>query len=95
MTKVYILLYSVLTPEYNRRCNYMNQTSFIPSLLLAGGADKAAGVVSLSQGGHHLPLDEVLATEAASPVHPLVVQSADVFTLPHEEASLGQFTSTH
>lgn len=63
--------------------------------LFAGGADKAAGVVSLSQGGHHLPLDEVLATEAASPVHPLVVQSADVFTLPHEEASLGQFTSTH
>lgn len=70
-------------------------SSKLPDLLLAGGADEAAGVVSLSQSGHHLALDEVLAAEAASPVHPLVVQSADVFTLPHEEAALSQFTSTH
>lgn len=63
--------------------------------LFAGGADEAARVVSLSQGGHHLPLNEVLAAEATSPVHPLIVQSADIFTLTHEKASLGQFTSTH
>ncbi len=66
-----------------------------PCSLLAGGADEAAGVVGLAQGGHHLPLDEVLAAEAASPVQSLVVQSTDVFTLPHEEASLGQFTTTY
>lgn len=63
--------------------------------LLAGGADEAAGVVGLAKGGNHLPLDEVLAAEAASPVQPLIVQSADVFTLTQKEASLGQFTSTY
>lgn len=63
--------------------------------LLAGGADEAAGVVGLAQCGNHLPLDEVLAAEAASPVQPLIVQSADVFTLTQKEASLGQFTSTY
>lgn len=63
--------------------------------LLAGGADKAAGMVGLAQGRHHLPFDEVLAAEAARPVHPLVVLSADVIALTHEEASLGQLTSTH
>lgn len=52
-------------------------------------------MVGLAQGGHHLPLNEVLAAEAASPIESLVVQSTDVFTLPHEEASLGQFTATH
>lgn len=52
-------------------------------------------MVGLAQGGHHLPLDEVLAAEAASPVESLVVQSTDVLTLPHEEASLGQFTTTY
>lgn len=66
-----------------------------PRFLLAGGADKAAGVVGLAQGGHNLPLDEVLAAEAASPVHSLVVQGADVLALPHEEAPLGQFASTY
>lgn len=63
--------------------------------LLAGGADKAAGVVGLAQGRHHLPLDEVLATEAASPIQPLVVQGTDVFPLTHKETSLGQFASTY
>lgn len=63
--------------------------------LLAGGADKAAGVVGLAQGRHHLPFDEVLAAEAAGPVQPLVVQSADVVPLTHEEASLGQLASTY
>lgn len=52
-------------------------------------------MVGLAQGGHHLPLDEVLAAEAASPVQSLVVQSTDVFTLPHEEASLGQLTTAY
>lgn len=66
-----------------------------PSFLLAGGADETAGVVGFAQGRHHFPLNEVLAAEAASPVHPLVVQSTDVFTLPHEEASLGKFTTTN
>lgn len=50
-------------------------------------------MVGLAQGGHHLPLDEVLAAEASSPVEPLVVQGTDVFTLPYEEASLGQLTT--
>lgn len=63
--------------------------------LLAGGADEAAGVVGLAQGRHHLPFDEVLAAEAAGPVQPLVVQSADVVPLTHEEASLGQLASTY
>lgn len=63
--------------------------------LLAGGADEAAGVVGLAQCRNHLPLDEVLAAEAASPVQPLIIQSADVFTLTQKEASLGQFTSTY
>lgn len=51
-------------------------------------------MVGLAKGRHHLPLDEVLAAEAARPVQPLVVLSADVFALTHEEASLGQLTST-
>lgn len=63
--------------------------------LLAGGADEAAGMVGLAEGRHHLAFDEVLAAEAARPVQPLVVLSADVFALTHEEASLGQLTSTH
>lgn len=63
--------------------------------LLAGRADEAAGVVGLAQGRHHLPFDEVLAAEAAGPVQPLVVQSADVVPLTHEEASLGQLGSTY
>lgn len=63
--------------------------------VLAGGTDEASGVVRLSQGRDHLPLNEVLAAEAASPVQALVVQSADVLTLTHEEASLGQLTSTN
>lgn len=77
--------------------NYIWFRALLPtfSFLLARGADEATGMVGLAQGGHHLPLDEVLAAEAASPVHSLVVQSADVFTLPHEEASLGQFATTY
>lgn len=63
--------------------------------LLARGTDEAARVVGLAEGGHHLPFNEVLAAEAASSVHSLVVQSTDVFTLPHKEASLGQFTTTY
>lgn len=63
--------------------------------LLAGRADEATGVVGLAQGRHHLPFDEVLAAEAAGPVQPLVVQSADVVPLTHEEASLGQLASTY
>lgn len=52
-------------------------------------------MVGLSQGRDHLPLDEVLAAEAAGTIQALVVQSADVLTLAHEEASLGQLTSTN
>lgn len=64
-------------------------------LLPAGGADEAAGVVGLPERRHHLALDEVLAAEAAGPVQPLVVQSADVFTLPHKEAPLSQLAAAH
>lgn len=65
------------------------------NFLLAWGANKAAWVVGLPQRGHDLPLDEVLAAEAASSIQPLVVQSTDVFTLPHKESSLGQLTATY
>lgn len=59
----------------------------------AHGAHKAVGVVGLAQRRHHLALDELVAAEAAGPVQPLVVQRADVLTLPHEEAALGQVTA--
>lgn len=52
-------------------------------------------MVSLAQGRYHLPLNEVLAAEAASAVQPLVVQSTDVLSLTHEEASQRQFASAH
>lgn len=52
-------------------------------------------MVGLPQGGDHLPLDEVPAAEAASPVQVLVVQGADVVALAQEEAALGQLTATH
>lgn len=52
-------------------------------------------MVGLPQGGDHLPLDEVPAAEAASPIQVLVVQGADVVALAQEEAALGQLTATH
>lgn len=66
-----------------------------PSSSPAGGADEAAGVVGLPQGGDHLPLDEVPAAEAAGPVQVLVVQGADVVALAQEEAALSQLTAAH
>lgn len=80
---------------FAKKCKPLTHGSVSHYVLLAGGADEAAGVVGLPQCGHHLPLNEVLAAEAASPIHSLVVQSTDVLPLTHEEASLGQLSSTY
>lgn len=63
--------------------------------LFAGGAHEATRVVGLPQRRHHFPFNEVLAAETAGAVHALVVQGADILSLPHEEAALGQLTSTN
>lgn len=81
------------TKVKNEIC-YLDSTPHA-NFLLAWGANKAAWVVGLAQRGHNLPFDEVLAAEAASSIQPLVVQSTDVFTLPHKESSLGQLTATY
>lgn len=64
-------------------------------VLLAGGTHEASWMVGLAERGHHLTLDELLAAETACAVETLVVESADVLALPHEEASLSQVTATH
>lgn len=63
--------------------------------LLAGGTDKAAWMISLSQGRHNLPFDELLTAEAAGAVESLVIHSADILTLTHKKPSLSQVTSTN
>lgn len=67
----------------------------LSGLLLADGADEAGGVVGLAQGGDHLPLHKVPAAIAAGAVHALVVQRAQILSILHEEAPLGQVTAAH
>lgn len=62
---------------------------------LADRTCKAVGVVGLAQGSHHLTLHELPTAMAACPVHPLVVQGAEVLSVLYEEAPLGQVTATH
>lgn len=62
---------------------------------LADGTGKAAGMVGLAQGRDHLALHELPAAVAPCPVHPLVVQGAQIVPALYEEASLGQVAATH
>lgn len=64
-------------------------------VLLADGADKAGRVVGLAQGSDHFPLHEVSTAIAAGPVHALIVQRAQIISILHEEAPLGEVTATH
>lgn len=63
--------------------------------LLADGTREAVGVVGLAQGSHHLSFHELPTAMAACPIHPLVVQGAEVLPVLYEEATLGQVTATH
>lgn len=63
--------------------------------LLADGADEAGGVVGFAQRGDHLPLHKVPAAIAASAVHALVVQRAEILSILHEEAPLGEVTAAN
>lgn len=56
----------------------------------AHSTDEAVGVVSLAQRRHHLAFDELVAAEAAGSIEALVIKSADVLSLAHEEAALSQ-----
>lgn len=64
-------------------------------VLLADGADEAGRVVGLSQGSDHFPLHKVPTAIAASTVHALVVQRAQIFSILHEEPPLGEVTAAH
>lgn len=63
--------------------------------LLADGTGKAVGMVGLAQGSDHLALHELPAAVAPGPVHPLVVQGAQIVPVLYEEASLGQVAAAH
>lgn len=52
-------------------------------------------MVGLAQGSDHLSLHELPAALAAGPVHPLVVQGAQVVPALYEEASLGEVAAAH
>lgn len=64
-------------------------------VLLADGADEAGRVVGLAQGSDHFPLHKVPAAIAAGAVHALVVQRAQILSILHEEAPLGEVTAAH
>lgn len=51
-------------------------------------------MVGLPKRRHHFPFNEAVTAEAASAIEPLVVTCANVLTLPHKEATLGQVTAT-
>lgn len=61
----------------------------------ADGADEAGRVVGLAQGSDHFSLNKIPAAIAAGAVHSLVVQRAQIFSILHEEAPLGEVTATH
>lgn len=52
-------------------------------------------MVGLAQGSHHLSFHELPTAMAACPVHPLVVQGAEILSVLYEEATLGQVTAAH
>lgn len=63
--------------------------------LLADGTGKAVGMIGLAQGGHHLSFHEFPTAVAACPIHPLVVQGAEILPVLYEEAPLCQVTAAH
>lgn len=67
----------------------------VKGVLLADGADEAGGVVGLAQGSDHFPLHKVPTAIAAGAVHALVVQRAQIVSILHEEAPLGEVTAAH
>lgn len=64
-------------------------------VLLADGADEAGRVVCLSKGSDHFPLHKVPTAIAAGAMHALVVQRAQILSILHEEAPLGEVTAAH
>lgn len=52
-------------------------------------------MVGLSQGSDNFSLNEVPAPIAAGAVHALVVKHAQIIPILHEEAPLGEVTTTH
>jgi len=64
-------------------------------LLLADCAHKACWVVGLSERGHHLPLHKLSTDVTAGAVDALVVQSAHILSILHEESSLSQIAATY
>lgn len=64
-------------------------------LLLADGADEAGRMVGLAQGSDHFPLHKVPTAIAAGAVHALVVQRAQILSILHEEAPLGEVTAAY
>lgn len=64
-------------------------------VLLADGADKAGRVVGLAQGSDHFPLHKVPTAIAAGAVHALIIQCAQILSILHEEAPLGQIAAAH
>lgn len=64
-------------------------------VLLADGADEAGRVVGLAEGCDHFPLHKVPTAIAAGAVHALIVQGAQIFSILHKEAPLGEITAAH
>lgn len=62
---------------------------------LADGTSKAVGMVGFAQGSHHLSFHEFPTAMAACPIHPLVVQGAEILPVLYEEATLCQVAATH
>lgn len=52
-------------------------------------------MIGLAQSGDHLSFHELPAAVAACPIHPLVVQGAEILPVLYEEAPLCQVTAAH
>lgn len=64
-------------------------------VLLADGADEAGRVVGLAQGSDHFPFNKIPTAIAAGAVHALIVQRAQILSILHEEAPLGEVAAAH
>lgn len=62
---------------------------------LADSTRKAVGMIGLAQGSDHLSFHELPTAMAACPIHPLVVQGAEILAVLYEEAPLCQVTAAH
>lgn len=52
-------------------------------------------MIGLPQSSDHLSFHEVPTAIATCAVHTLVIQCAQIFSILHEEAALGQVTAAH